>query len=118
MARIKNASLRKVRRRKLMKRTSGFFQARGKTFRQANEAAMKADANAFRGRKERKRQFRRLWIVRINAGLNPHGLSYSRFMHGLKLAGVSLDRKALAELAVHEPAAFGAVVEKAQQALG
>jgi large subunit ribosomal protein L20 len=117
MARIKNATGRKVRRKKLMKRASGFFGARSRNFRQANEAVMKAKMNAFRGRKERKRQFRRLWIVRINAALTPHNISYSRFIHALNQANVVLDRKALAYLAVSEPEAFNAVVAKAKAAL-
>lgn len=117
MARISNASLRKTRRKKLFKRAKGFFGARGTTFRQTTEAVLKAEANAFRGRKERKRQFRRLWIVRINAALLQHELKYSRFIHGLKIAGVTLDRKALANLALHDSAAFGAVVAQAKSAL-
>lgn len=117
MARIKNAKIRKTRRKKLFKKASGFWGSRGSTLRQANEAVMKAEAYAFRGRKEKKRYFRRLWIVRINAALVPHDLKYSRFIHGLKQAGVELDRKALAHLAMHEPAAFGAVVEQAKAAL-
>lgn len=117
MARVTNAAGRKVRRKKLMKRARGFFGARGTTFRQANEAVMKAKQNAFRGRKERKRQFRRLWIVRINAALTEYDISYSRFIHGLNKANIGLDRKALAYLAVSEPAAFAAVVEQAKAAL-
>jgi large subunit ribosomal protein L20 len=116
MARIKNASIRKTRIRKLNKRVRGFFGAR-KNLRQATAAVLKADAYAFRGRKERKRQFRRLWISRINAALTAHELKYSRFIHGLSKAGIELDRKSLAGLALHDPAAFGAVVEKAKAAL-
>lgn len=117
MARVKNAAGRKVRRKKLMKRARGFFGARGTTLRQTNEAVMKAKQNAFRGRKERKRQFRRLWIVRINAALNDFGLSYSRFIHGLNKANIGLDRKALAYLAMQEPEAFAAVVTQVKAAL-
>jgi len=113
MARISNASVRKTRVKKLHKRAKGFFGGRA-NFRQATEAVLKADAYAFRGRKEKKRQFRRLWITRINAALTPHELKYSRFIHGLKNAGIELDRKALANLALHDPAGFGAVVEKAK----
>ncbi|HJN73383.1 MAG TPA: 50S ribosomal protein L20 [Myxococcota bacterium] len=116
MARVSNASIRKTRVKKLKKRAKGFFGGRS-NFRQATEAVLKAEAYAFRGRKEKKRQFRRLWITRINAALTPHELKYSRFIHGLKAAGVELDRKALAALALHDPAAFGAVVEKAKAAL-
>ena len=117
MARSTFAPSRKARKNKLFKRSKGFHLARKNTLRQANEAVMKAQANAYRGRKERKRQFRRLWITRINAALMPHGLSYSRFIHGLKVAEVELDRKMLADLAVHDAAAFGAIVERAKKAL-
>ena len=117
MARIKRAQIRKVRRKKLMKRAKGFFQQRGTTYRQANEAVMKARANAYRGRKERKRQFRRLWIVRINAALNEHDMNYSTFINGLNKAGIDLNRKVLANMALHDPASFAAVVQKARVAL-
>jgi len=117
MARVKRAQIRKVRRKKLMKRAKGFFQQRGTTYRQANEAVMKARANAYRGRKERKRHFRRLWIVRINAALNDHELNYSQFINGLNRAGIDLNRKVLANMALHDPAGFAAVVEKARAAL-
>ena len=115
--RIKNAAIRKTRRKKLFKRAKGFRGARGTTLRQTHQAVMKAEAYAFRGRKERKRQFRALWIVRINAALLQHELKYSRFIHGLKLAGVTLDRKVLAQLAIDDSAAFGQVVEQAKAAL-
>ena len=115
--RIKNAAIRKTRRKKLFKRAKGFRGARGTTLRQTNEAVLKADSYAFRGRKERKRQFRRLWITRINAALLQHDMKYSRFIHGLKQAGVSLDRKVLAQLAIDDAAAFGKVVEQAKAAL-
>jgi large subunit ribosomal protein L20 len=117
MARIKRAQGRKTRTKKLFKRSKGFFLARKNTRRQANEAVMKARANAFVGRKQKKRQFRRLWITRISAALMPHELNYSSFIHGLKVAGIDLDRKQLSELAIHDAAAFGAVVEKARAAL-
>ena len=116
MARIKNASIRKTRIRKLHKRVRGFFGAR-KNLRQAKAAVLKADSYAFRGRKERKRLFRRLWISRINAELTGHDLKYGRFIHGLKLAGIELDRKSLSGLALHDPAAFAAVVAQAKAAL-
>ena len=117
MARIKRAQIRNGRRKKVLKRASGFFQQRGTTYRQANEAVMKARANAFRGRKERKRHFRRLWIVRINAALGEHGMRYNQFIHGLNLAGVSLNRKVLADLALHDPAGFKSVVDSARAAI-
>jgi len=117
MARIKRAQIRKVRTKKLFKRSKGFFQARNNTRRQANEAVMKARQNQFRGRKEKKRQYRALWITRISAALMPTDLNYSRFIHGLTLAGVQLNRKQLSELAIHDPEAFSAIVEQAKAAL-
>ena len=117
MARIKRAQIRKVRTRKLFKRSKGFFQARNNTRRQANEAVMKARAYKFRGRKEKKRQFRQLWITRISAALMPTDLNYSTFIHGLSLAGVELNRKQISELAIHDQAAFDALVEQAKAAL-
>jgi len=116
MARIKNAQGRKVRRKNLLSRAKGFHGAR-KNLRQAQEAVMKARSNAYRGRKERKRQFRRLWIIRINAALTAHELSYSKFIHGLKLANIDLDRKALAEIAYDDADAFDKIVESAKKAL-
>ena len=118
MARITNAAIRKSRRKKLFKKSKGFRAARRNTLRQAHQAVMKAEAYAYRGRKERKRQFRRLWITRINAALRPHEMNYSRFIFGLKQAGITLDRKVLADLALHDPAAFEAVVTQARTALG
>ena len=117
MARIKGAQNRKTRTRKLFKRTSGFHLARSKTRRQAHEAMLHAKANAFVGRKQKKRHFRALWIQRISAALMPTELSYSRFIHGLSLAGVQLDRKQLSELAIHQPDAFSALVTQAKAAL-
>jgi large subunit ribosomal protein L20 len=117
MARIKRAQIKKTRTRKLFERAKGFFLSRGKLRRQATEAVMHARADEFRGRKERKRQFRALWIARLAAALAPHGVSYSRFVHGLKLANITLNRKQLSELAIHEPQAFDAIVAQAQAAL-
>jgi large subunit ribosomal protein L20 len=117
MARIKRAQNRKVRTKKLFKRSKGFFQARNNTRRQANEAVMKARANAYVGRKQRKRQFRRLWITRISAAVMTHEISYSRFIHGLNLAGIEVNRKMLSELAIHDEAVFAALVGKAKDAL-
>lgn len=118
MARVKRRQIRKTRLRKLFKRSKGFFNARRNTLRQAHEAVMKAQAYKFRGRKEKKRQYRRMWIVRINAALRPLGMNYSRFMHGLKLAGIGLDRKQLSELAIHDPSTFSAIVDRARTAQG
>ena len=116
MARIKRAQIRKTRKKKLFRRARGFFLGR-RNLRQATEAVMKAEAQQYVGRKLRKRQFRRLWTQRINAAARQHGLSYSRLIHGLKVSGVTLNRKMLADLAVHDPAAFRAVAERAKAAL-
>ena len=117
MARVKRAQIRKTRTRKLFKETKGFFGSRGNTRRQSNEAMLKATRYKFIGRKQKKRQYRQLWIARISAALGPTDLSYSRFIHGLNEAGVEVNRKMLSELAIHDPDAFGALVEKAQAAL-
>ena len=116
MARIKRSALSRVRKNRLYKRVKGFFLGRQR-LRQAMEHVDRAKRFAFRGRKEKKRHFRGIWIVRINAALAPTGISYSRFIFGLKQSGIDLDRKILADLALHEPAAFGAVVEKVKAAL-
>ncbi len=116
MARIKGAQTRTTRKKTLRTRTKGFFGAR-KNLRQAKEAMMKAEAQEFVGRKLRKRNFRRLWTVRINAAVRAAGMNYSTFIHGLKKAGVSLNRKMLADLAVREPEAFAALVAQAKGAL-
>ncbi len=116
MARIKGALNRTTRRRNLFRRVRGFFIGR-RRLRQAIQARMKAEANEFVGRKQRKRQFRRLWTQRINAAARMHGLSYSKFIHGLKKSDIEINRKMLADLAVHEPAAFKLLVDKAQAAL-
>jgi large subunit ribosomal protein L20 len=115
--RVTRAQNRKTRTKKLFKRSKGFFLSRKNTRRQANEAVMHARANAFVGRKQRKRQFRRLWITRINAALMPHELSYSRFIHGLNLANITINRKMISEMAIHEPEAFGTLVTQAKSAL-
>ena len=116
MARVKRAQIRKTRKKKLFKRAKGFFLGR-KLYRQAKEHVLRAEAQEFVGRKLRKRHFRRLWTQRINAASRMHGLTYSKLIHGLKVGGIALNRKMLAELAVNDPAAFQAVVEKAKAAL-
>jgi large subunit ribosomal protein L20 len=117
MARITGAQNRKTRTKKLFKRSKGFFLARNNTRRQANEAVMKARANAFAGRKQKKRQFRALWITRISAAVKAQDISYSQFIHGLNLAKVELNRKMLSEMAIHDPDAFKVVVDAAKSAL-
>lgn len=116
MARIKGAQIRKTRKKNLFRRVRGFFIGR-RRLRQAIEARMHAEKQEFIGRKQRKRHFRRLWTQRINAAARQHGLAYSRLVHGLKRAGVDVNRKMLADLAVHEPAAFAALVDRAKGAL-
>ena len=95
----------------------GYYNARRKVFRIAKQAVIKAGQYAYRDRKARKRQFRQLWIIRINAGARQHGLSYSRFINGLKKAGIAIDRKMLAELAVYNKQVFAVLAEKAKAAL-
>jgi len=100
----------------MLKQTKGFFGTRRKLFRRANEAWMKSMAYAYRDRRNRKRDMRRLWIIRINAAARINGVSYSRLINGLRNANIAIDRKMLAELAVNNPAAFAAVVQTATQA--
>lgn len=116
MARVKRAMIRRTRIKNLRRRSKGFFLSR-KTLRQAHQAVMRAQRNEFIGRKHRKRDFRRLWTQRINAAARINGLSYSRLVHGLKLAGVSINRKMLADLAVRDAAAFSAIVDQAKAQL-
>ena len=117
MARVKRGVTARARHKKVLKLAKGYFNARRKVFRVAKQAVTKAAQYAYIGRKQRKRQFRSLWIVRINAAARMHGLSYSRFMNGLLKAGIKMDRKVLADIAVHDIAAFGAIAEQAKQAL-
>jgi large subunit ribosomal protein L20 len=115
--RVKGGFTTQRRHKKILQMTKGQWGTRSKLFRRANEAMMKSYWYAYRDRRVRRREFRRLWITRINAGTRLHDLSYSRFMHGLKLANVNLDRKALAHLAVRDEAAFATVVNLAKEAL-
>ena len=116
MTRVKRAMISRTRKKNLFRRVKGFFLGH-RTLRQAKEMMMKSEKRKFIGRKQKKRHFRALWNQRINAAARLHGLSYSKFIHGLKKAGVDLNRKMLADLAVTDPAAFGAVVEQAKTAL-
>lgn len=118
MARVKRGVVARARHKKVLKQAKGYYGARRKVFRVAKQAVTKAGQYAYRDRRQRKRQFRRLWIVRINAAARQFGLSYSRFMDGLNKAGIEVDRKVLADLAVHDIAAFGALAEKAKASLG
>ena len=117
MARVKGGVNAKKKHNKILKLAKGYRGARSKQYRIGKQSVMRALASAYAGRKERKRQFRRLWIARINAGTRAEGLSYSKFMNGLKLAGVELNRKVLAELALNDNAAFVKLVELAKSKL-
>jgi large subunit ribosomal protein L20 len=117
MARVKRGVTARARHKRLLKLAKGYYGARRKVYRVAKQAVTKAAQYAYIGRKQRKRQFRSLWIVRINAAARMYGMSYSRFMNGLLKANIKLDRKALADIAVHDIAAFGKIAEQAKQAL-
>jgi large subunit ribosomal protein L20 len=117
MPRVKRGTVRRAKRKKLLARAKGFYQTKSKLYRAAKEAVDTALKYAFVGRRNRKRDFRRLWIVRINAAARENGLSYSQFIKGLNAAGVTLDRKMLADLAVKEPQAFAQLAAKAKNAL-
>ena len=116
MPRVKRGSVRRAKRRKALARTKGFYATKSKLYRAAKESADKAEEYAYVGRRLKKRDFRRLWIVRINAGARQHGLSYSQFINGLTAAGVTLDRKILADLAATEPTAFALLATQAKEA--
>jgi large subunit ribosomal protein L20 len=117
MARVKRGTKRRARRKKYLRRTKGFFLTKSKLYQSAQEAANRADRFAYRDRRVRKRQYRRLWIQRIGAAARANGLSYSLLMHGLKAAGVEVDRKVLADIAVKDAAAFTQIAAQAKSAL-
>jgi len=117
MARVKKAVNAKKKHKKVLKLTKGFYGQKSKVFRAANPAMMRALASAYVGRKRRKRDFRRLWITRINAAARQNGISYSKLMDGLNKAGVQVNRKMLADMAVNDAAGFTAIVEAAKKAL-
>jgi large subunit ribosomal protein L20 len=117
MARVKRGVTARRRHKKIIGRAKGYYNARRKVFRVVNQAVIKAGQYAYIGRKQRKRQFRALWIVRINAAARQFGLSYSRLINGLSIAKIEIDRKVLADLAVHDIKAFGAIAEKAKASL-
>jgi len=112
MARIKGGLNAKKRHKKVLKLARGFYGSRSKQYRTAKQSVMRALAHSFAGRKQTKREYRRLWITRINAAARAHGLSYSRFMNALKLQNININRKMLAEMAVNDAAAFASLVEK------
>jgi len=117
MPRVKRGNKARKRRKKVLKMAKGFFGSRSKLYRPANQAVMKSLHYAYRDRRNKKRDFRRLWITRINAAARNHDLSYSRFINGLKKADVEIDRKMLAEMAVNDQQAFGQLVELAREQL-
>ena len=118
MARVKRSVHAKKKRREILEAAKGYTGARSQRYRAAKEQVMHSGNYAYRDRRDRKGQFRRLWITRINAGCRPHDISYSRFMAGLRVAGVDVDRKILADLAVRDPVAFKGLVDIAREALG
>ena len=116
MSRVKRGVIKHARHQKILKAAKGYYGARSRTFKVAKQAVIKAGQYAYRDRRQRKRQFRRLWIVRINAAAREHGLSYSRFIAGLKEAGIEVDRKVLADIAMHEKDTFAALAKRVQPA--
>ncbi|MBQ3865448.1 MAG: 50S ribosomal protein L20 [Clostridia bacterium] len=117
MARVKGAMMTRKRRNRIMKLAKGYFGSKSKLFRTANQAVMKSLKYAYVGRRLKKRDFRRIWITRISAACKLNDINYSRFMNGLKKAGIVMNRKMLSEVAIADPAAFTALVEKAKAAL-
>jgi large subunit ribosomal protein L20 len=118
MARVKRGVTAGRRHKKVLGKAKGYYNARRKVYRAAKQAVIKAGQYAYRDRRQNKREFRALWIARINAAARLHGLSYSRIIDGLHKAGVEIDRKVLADIAVHDNAAFGAIAQQAKTALG
>ena len=117
MARVKGAMMTRKRRNKTLKLAKSYWGSKSKHFKMAKQAVMKSGVYAYIGRKQKKRSYRSLWITRISAAVAPFGLNYSRFMNGIKKAGVEMNRKSLSEMAIQDPAAFAAVVELAKKAL-
>ena len=117
MARVKGAMMTRKRRNATLKLAKGYWGSKSKHFKMAKQAVMKSGNYAFAGRKMKKRDFRRLWITRISAAVAPYGINYSKFMNGLKKAGVVLDRKVLSDMAITDPQAFASLVEIAKKAL-
>src|SRR3954451_1879194 len=116
MPRVKRGNVRRAKRKKLLSRAKGFYQTKSKLYRSAKESVDTALKYAFVGRRRKKRDFRRLWVMRINAAAREHGLTYGQFIAGLKNAGVTLDRKSLSQLAVSSPAAFATLAQQAKAA--
>ena len=116
MARVKRGNERRLKRKKILRRAKGYYLAKSSLYRIAREQVHRSLRFAYRDRRQRKRHFRRLWITRINAAARANEISYSRLIHGLKSAGIDLDRKVLADIAVHDPATFGRICDAAKQA--
>jgi large subunit ribosomal protein L20 len=117
MARVKRGTIARARHKKVLKQAKGYYGARSRVYRVAKQAVIKAGQYAYRDRRQKKRQFRSLWIVRINAAAHENGMSYSRLMDGLNKAGIEMDRKMLADIAVHDKPAFSALADQARAAL-
>lgn len=117
MPRVKRGVTARARHKKVLAKAKGYYGARSRVYRVAKQAVIKAAQYAYRDRRNRKREFRALWIIRVNAAARAHDISYSVFMNGLKKAGIEIDRKVLADIAVHDKAAFTALVEQAKAAL-
>ncbi len=117
MARVKGAMMTRKRRNKTLKLAKGYWGSKSKHFKMAKQAVMKSGNYAYIGRKQKKREFRQLWIARISAAAKANGMNYSTFMNGIKKAGIALNRKMLSEIAINDPAGFTAIVEKAKAAL-
>ena len=117
MARVKGAMMTRKRRNKTLKLAKSYWGSKSTHFKMAKQAVKKSGVYAYVGRKQKKRSYRSLWIASISAAVAPYGLNYSKFMHGLKLAGIEMNRKSLSELAINDPAAFAAVVELAKKGL-
>lgn len=117
MPRATNGPATKARRKRVLKKTKGYFGNKSRLYRYASDALKRSERFAFRDRRKKKSEFRQLWIVRVNAACRANGMAYSRFMNGLKKAGIELDRKSLSEMAIHDEAAFTALVGKARAAL-
>ena len=117
MARVKGAMMTRKRRNKVLGMAKGYWGSKSTHYKMANQAVMKSLTYAYEGRKQKKRDFRKLWITRISAGCKMNGMNYSTFMHGLKLAGIDMNRKMLSEMAIYEPEAFSTLAQKAKDAL-
>ena len=117
MARVKGAMMTRKHRNKILGLAKGYWGNKSRHYKMANQQMMKSGRYAYVGRKQKKRDFRQLWITRISAGCKMNGMNYSTFMHGLKLTGIDMNRKMLSEMAIHEPEAFTALTEKAKEAL-